>query len=378
MASNPDFPDPNGPKPAGISDSAWRAYHDVDSTKPLSWWQAQDKYLVPGATGYERYRSAKVDDQGNPIQGLVEHPDSLPPGWTAWGQSGAKRIDSPEVQAAWNPQSALPSTAQPQASPTQSPTDQSSPLIAAILKALGLNSQGQQQAPTQPQSSGSPLQDMLMQGIGQGTGLFSLPNGREGGRSGKGLVNGGLLWSEDGNVGNWGAPDHQAIPDGPWGIPTTSPVSPTLTNIALPQSQPSYTPPQTPTAPTWSGATTPTSSQPFQIPSWVTPTQQQQQDIANGQAKATAAQQNNGNWQSYAQQQNPYDPLRQQTKPQTGAGISAPPQQGNYSTMPVNGQGQAPLPTLADAWTQQMQRASKGGSAGSTAPQRNSPYGNIG
>jgi hypothetical protein len=90
-------PDPNGPKPPGVSDTAWYGYTQVDSSKPLDWWGAQDNLVDPNAKGYERYKSDKLDANGQPIQGDFEHPDACPPGTLAFGQHQCLSTNDPRM-----------------------------------------------------------------------------------------------------------------------------------------------------------------------------------------------------------------------------------------------------------------------------------------
>src|SRR6516165_6044781 len=102
--NDPNFPDPNGPMPPGVSDQAWYGYTTVDSTKPMSQWTSwvnEGKYDT-GATGYARFKSSKVDANGNPIQGLFEHPDACPGGTTAYGKNQCLPVSDPRIQGAWN------------------------------------------------------------------------------------------------------------------------------------------------------------------------------------------------------------------------------------------------------------------------------------
>ncbi len=227
MANDPNHPDPNGPKPAGVSDGAWYGYTTVDSTKPLSQWNswvAEGKY-DPTATGYARFKSSKVDANGNPISGLGEHPDACPDGTTAYQQNQCLPVSDPRIQGAWNLdprtqpgwQGGTGAPASGQAQAQQAPLYQPWDASGNYVNPPGTPAAGTAPTDSKPQDLQSMLQDMFAQRsgtlFGKGgptSGAMSidgsgnaLPTGTA--RTAKSLGGGGLLWSDNGgDLSDWG------------------------------------------------------------------------------------------------------------------------------------------------------------------------------
>lgn len=210
-------PNPSGNKPAGIPDDAWYGYTTVDSSIPLSQWQAWSQYYDPKATGYARYKSDKVDQNGQPIQGLFEQPDACPDGTTAYGQNQCVPTSDPRVQGAWNTQ-VDPSTGKPYP-PGQGPSSAAAQQVPPAMwdTAGNYNAGGSGTADTSIAPAGS-LQDQLQQMLATKAGAFGYANGRTptAGYAGsltvdqngnplsqappmfaKALSGGGLLWSNN-------------------------------------------------------------------------------------------------------------------------------------------------------------------------------------
>lgn len=139
----------------------------------------------PQAQGF---RSNKVDQDGNPLPGIVDKPDDVPDGWEAWGINGARRVGSAAPESA--------STAQ-----------------------------GATQDATGAQTGATSLQDSL-------TNLFSTRGSVfSGANSGVGVGGGGIWWSPQASSGTSAlpaatpSPSASASPGG--GLPAT----PGLTSV---------------------------------------------------------------------------------------------------------------------------------------------------
>ncbi len=251
MATNdPNFPDPSGPPPPGVDPGAWYGYTTVDSSKPLSqWtsWVAEGKY-DPTATGYARFKSSKVDANGNPIQGDFEHPDACPDGTTAFGKNQCISTNDPRIQAAWgtgpggaNAPGASGSAAAP---PPPPPTWGANGSYNASGGGDNANA-----------TKTSPLQGMLQDMFTQRTGALFNPGGQQTSgslgidgngnalpittadtRQARSLGGGGLLWTQDGTGLNSFGPQTPAKPQsiggsGGGGQNTPASLSSTISNM---------------------------------------------------------------------------------------------------------------------------------------------------
>lgn len=247
MPNAADFPNPNGPKPAGISDRAWKSYTEINSTIPLGQWTAWEGQVDPSCPSSHPYKGTKTLADGSLVGGCGESPANCPDGTTAYGQNQCMPIDSPQVQGSWNidPRSG---TAGPKNGTAAAPAP-TAPLTSAE---------------TAPQT----LQGALMQMFKDRSGAFGFLGGRtpqgqlagdisvdQYGKplptapklGGSELKGGGMLWSDAGtDLSDWGAGTPPPATAGGSYQPPKQDNMPAALSAAMKPTGPTTTPASTP------------------------------------------------------------------------------------------------------------------------------------
>lgn len=220
---------------------AQHAYNTIDSTIPMSQWQAWQGHFDPACPPNAPYKSQKVDSSGKVIGGCEEKPDNCPWGTTAYGANQCLPVNDPKVAGAMGAKDRQYWSQHGINIPGGNGGGAGSPLNGMVSGMMPgyQNSLSYDSGPKKPSASGlypeMPRPAFRPGGIGENTGFMPPPANPMPGGYGKPTISGGgaksplqgmltdMFQTGQGAFGMKGGRDPIAQPDSSFGMPAADP-----------------------------------------------------------------------------------------------------------------------------------------------------------